>query len=51
MHSVFLYYAIKEGLDMAIVNAGSIIPFDDVPEVLRRSIERVFFNPSDDAVD
>ena len=34
MHSVFLYHAIKAGLDMAIVNAGMLTVYDDIPNDL-----------------
>ncbi|MFN0201540.1 MAG: methionine synthase [Bacteroidia bacterium] len=44
MHSVFLYHAIKAGMDMGIVNAGVIPVYDDVPEALRNAIEDVLFN-------
>lgn len=49
MHSVFLYHAIREGLDMAIVNAGSILPYDNVPDALRKAIEDVLFNTDNEA--
>lgn len=51
MHSVFLYYAIAKGMDMAIVNAGAMIPFDDIPMELRQAIEDVIFNTRSDATD
>ncbi len=44
INSVFLYHAIKAGLDMAIVNAGQLTHYDDVPEDLRKLIEDVVFN-------
>lgn len=44
MHSVFLYHAIKRGMDMAIVNAAAIIPVDDIPTDLRKAVEDVLFN-------
>lgn len=49
MHSVFLFYAIEKGMDMAIVNAGAIMPYDDVPQDLRNAIEDVIFNTDEDA--
>ncbi|MDD2961428.1 MAG: methionine synthase [Muribaculaceae bacterium] len=49
MHTIFLYHAIKEGMDMAIVNAGNIIPYNEIPEDLRLSIEDVIFNRSAEA--
>ena len=51
MHSAFLYHAIGKGLDMAIVNAGAIMPYEDIPADLRKAIEDVIFNLSDDATD
>jgi 5-methyltetrahydrofolate--homocysteine methyltransferase len=35
MHSVFLYHAIKAGMDMGIVNAGQLAVYDDMPAELR----------------
>lgn len=51
MHAVFLYHAIKAGMDMAIVNAGQLQVYDQVPAALRHSIEDVLFNRSPDATD
>ncbi len=46
MHSVFLYHAIKAGLDMAIVNPGMLQVYDDIePELLKR-VEAVVLNDS-----
>jgi 5-methyltetrahydrofolate--homocysteine methyltransferase len=51
MHAVFLYHAIKAGLDMAIVNAGKLPVYEDIePEVLE-CIEDVLFNRRPDATD
>ena len=44
MHSVFLYHAIKSGLDMAIVNAGQLAVYGDLPDPLRERIEDAVFN-------
>ena len=44
MHSVFLFHAIKAGLDMGIVNAGVIPDYDSVPEDLKEKIEDVILN-------
>lgn len=41
MHTVFLYHAIKAGLDMAIVNAGMLGIYEDIPESLRVAVEDV----------
>lgn len=51
MNSVFLYHAIKAGLDMGIVNAGQIQIYDDIPAQLRELIEDVLFARKPDAVD
>lgn len=51
MHSAFLYHAIKEGMDMAIVNAGQLVVYDDIPEDLIGPVEDVLLNRSDDATD
>ncbi len=44
MHSVFLYHAIKAGMDMGIVNAGQLGSYEDIPLELRDAIEDVLFN-------
>ena len=41
MHTVFLYHAIKAGLDMAIVNAGMLGIYEDIPVDLREAVEDV----------
>src|SRR5262249_34677944 len=41
MHAVFLYHAIAAGLDMAIVNAGALPVYDEIPEDLRVRVEDV----------
>jgi len=51
MHSVFLYHAIKAGMDMAIVNAGQIDIYDEIPERLRDTVEDVILNRRDDATE
>jgi 5-methyltetrahydrofolate--homocysteine methyltransferase len=51
MHSAFLYHAIPMGLDMAIVNAGQITVYDDIPEELRDRVEDVLLNRRDDATE
>ncbi|RTL64990.1 MAG: methionine synthase, partial [Hyphomicrobiales bacterium] len=51
MHSVFLYHAIKAGLDMAIVNAGQITLYDDIEPELRQLCEDVILNLRPDATD
>ena len=51
MHSVFLYHAIKAGLDMAIVNAGQLAVYDDLNSDLRELCEDVILNRREDATD
>ncbi len=50
MHSVFLYHAIKAGMDMGIVNAGQIAVYDDLDPELREACEDVVLNRRPDAV-
>ncbi|NQX79666.1 MAG: methionine synthase [Hyphomicrobiaceae bacterium] len=51
MHSVFLYHAIKAGLDMAIVNAGQIAIYDEIEPELKELCEDVILNRRTNAVD
>jgi len=51
MHSVFLYHAIHAGLDMAIVNAGQLGVYEDIPEDLRERVEDVVLNRRPDATE
>ena len=51
MHSVFLYHAIKDGMDMGIVNAGALAVYEDIPAELRDGIEDVLFNRRADATE
>lgn len=44
MHSVFLYHAIKAGMDMGIVNAGQMIVYDDIDPELRQVCEDTILN-------
>ena len=44
MHSVFLYHAIKAGMDMGIVNAGQMAVYDDLDAELREACEDVVLN-------
>ncbi|MFH1686504.1 MAG: methionine synthase [bacterium] len=44
MHSVFLYHAIKSGLDMGIVNPAQLTIYDDLPQELRQAAEDVVLN-------
>ncbi len=49
IHTVFLYHAIKAGLDMGIVNAGMVGVYDDLEPVLRERVEDVVLNRRKDA--
>src|SRR5207244_5818491 len=49
MHSVFLYHAIKAGMDMGIVNAGQIAVYDALDPELREACEDVGLNRRPDA--
>lgn len=51
MHSVFLYHAVKAGLDMAIVNPSMLVVYDDIDSELRERIEDVIFDTRPDATD
>lgn len=51
LHSVFLFHAIKTGMDMGIVNAGQLIPYEDIPEDMLKIVEDVILNRSSDATD
>ncbi|MDN4502866.1 methionine synthase [Alteromonadaceae bacterium BrNp21-10] len=51
MHSVFLYHAIKAGMDMGIVNAGQLAVYDDIPAELKEAVEDVILNRRDDGTD
>ena len=44
IHSVFLYYAIKAGMNMGIVNAGQLAVYDDLPKELKDKVEDVILN-------
>ncbi|MBC3538919.1 methionine synthase [Rufibacter sediminis] len=51
MHSVFLYYAIKAGLDMGIVNAGMLEVYEEIPKDLLERVEDVLLNRRPDATE
>lgn len=44
MHAVFLYHAIKAGMDMGIVNPATSVRYDDIPAELLEAIEDVILN-------
>ena len=51
IHSVFLFHAIKAGMDMGIVNAGALTIMDDIDPPLRERVEDVVLNRRDDATE
>jgi 5-methyltetrahydrofolate--homocysteine methyltransferase len=51
MHAVFLYHAIKAGMDMGIVNAGQLAVYDEIEPQLRELCEDVILNRRPDATD
>ncbi|HMA96767.1 MAG TPA: methionine synthase [Polyangiaceae bacterium] len=50
-HSAFLYHAIRDGLDMGIVNAGQLAVYEDVPKDLLERVEDVLFDRRPDATE
>jgi 5-methyltetrahydrofolate--homocysteine methyltransferase len=48
MHSVFLFYTIKAGMDMGIVNAGQLVVYDEIEPQLRQLCEDVILNRNND---
>jgi 5-methyltetrahydrofolate--homocysteine methyltransferase len=51
MHSAFLYHSIKAGLDMAIVNAGQLEVYEEIPGKLKELVEDVLLNRRSDATE
>ena len=51
IHSAFLYHAIRAGLDMAIVNAGQLAVYEDIPKDLLELVEDVIFDRRPDATE
>lgn len=51
IHAVFLYYAIRNGMDMGIVNAGQLAIYDDLPAELKNAVEDVILNRRDDSTE
>ncbi len=51
IHSVFLYHAIRAGMDMGIVNAGQLAVYDNLPGDLREGVEDVILNRRDDGTE
>ena len=48
IHAVFLYHAIKAGMDMGIVNAGQLVIYDEIEPVLKQLCEDVILNRNND---
>lgn len=48
MHAVFLFHAIKAGMDMGIVNAGQLVVYDEIEPTLRELCEDVILNRNND---
>src|SRR5690554_3296861 len=51
IHCVFLYHAIKNGMDMGIVNAGQLAIYDDLPQDLREHVEDIVLNRREDGTE
>ena len=51
MHAIFLFYAIRSGLDMGIVNAGALPIYDEIPGELKGAIEDVLFQRHPEATE
>jgi 5-methyltetrahydrofolate--homocysteine methyltransferase len=51
IHAVFLYHAIRNGMDMGIVNAGQLAIYEEIPETLRERVEDVILNRNPDATE
>jgi 5-methyltetrahydrofolate--homocysteine methyltransferase len=51
MHSAFLFYAIQAGMDMAIVNAGALVVYDDIPKDLLILLEDAILNRNKQATE
>ena len=51
IHSAFLYHAIRAGLDMAIVNAGQLAVYEDIPKDLLELVEDIIFDRRPDATE
>ncbi|NRA42109.1 MAG: methionine synthase, partial [Pseudomonadales bacterium] len=51
IHSVFLYHAIQQGMDMGIVNAGQLAVYDDLPPKLKAAVEAVIQNSDPNATE
>ncbi len=50
LNSVFLYHAVRAGLDFAIVHAGQVLPYPTIPNIERELAENLLFDQHDDAL-
>src|SRR5690606_14590958 len=51
IHAVFLYHAIRNGMDMGIVNAGQLAIYEDIPAELKEAVEDIVLNRRPDATE
>ena len=51
IHAVFLYHAVRAGMDMGIVNAGQLAIYEDIPAELKQAVEDVVLNRREDGTD
>jgi 5-methyltetrahydrofolate--homocysteine methyltransferase len=51
IHGAFLYHAVKNGMDMGIVNPSQLQVYDDIPKDLLELVEDVLLNRRDDATE
>jgi 5-methyltetrahydrofolate--homocysteine methyltransferase len=51
IHAVFLYHGVKAGMDMGIVNAGALVPYEDISADLRERVEDLVLNRRADATE
>ncbi|MBX7117721.1 MAG: methionine synthase [Gemmatimonadaceae bacterium] len=51
IHAVFLYHAVRAGMDMGIVNAGALVIYEDIPAELRERVEDVVLARRPDATE
>ncbi len=51
IHSVFLYHGVRAGMDMGIVNAGQLLPYEDIPADIRERVEDLVLARRPDATE
>ncbi len=51
MHAAFIHHGIAKGLDMAIVNPGMLMPYDEIDPAFKVLVEDVLLNRNDDATE